>query len=69
MQRRKLALKWGLITGVLLAILSLSACQSVRFYAQAAKGHTQIMLNRQPLDQALNSEPDAEIRRKLALIK
>jgi len=69
MQRRKRALKWGLIMGLLISIVSLSACQSVRFYAQVVQGHTQIMLNRKPLDEALASETDAEVRRKLSLVK
>ncbi|PWQ97389.1 aminopeptidase [Leucothrix pacifica] len=66
----KRIIKFGLaaLSGVLL--LSLTACESVQFYAQAVKGHSQMMLKRQDISDVLKS-PDTndEVRRKLQLIQ
>lgn len=60
----------ALMGGSGLLLLSLTACESVQFYSQAVKGHSQIMLKQQPITAVIES-PDTreEVRHKLALIQ
>ena len=66
----KRVVKLGLLGGIGLLLVSLTACESVQFYSQAVKGHTQIMLKREPIAEVVKS-PDTsdEVRRKLKLIQ
>lgn len=66
----KRIVKLGLLTTVGILLLSLTACESVQFHSQAVKGHTQMMLKRQPISEVVKSpDTDDETRRKLALIQ
>jgi predicted aminopeptidase len=54
----------------LATIFGLSACESVGFYSQVVKGHSQIMLQQEPIEQVVNNEStDEGVRRKLLIIK
>ena len=68
MSKRKI--KIGLAITFLASIFGLSACESVGFYSQVVKGHSQIMLKREPIDRVVKQEStDEEVRRKLLIIQ
>lgn len=53
-----------------LFLFSLTACESVQFYSQAVKGHSQIMLNRKPIKEVIKApDTDDAVRKKLAIIQ
>jgi len=67
---RKRGIKVGLAILVLATLLGLSACESVGFYSQVVKGHSQIMLQREPINDVVKkTSTDEELRRKLSIIK
>ncbi|RVU84303.1 aminopeptidase [Leucothrix sargassi] len=67
---KKRLLQLGGVSALLLAILGLSACESVQFYSQAAIGHSQIMLNQEPIVSVVK-DPNAkpELVRRLKIIQ
>ena len=66
----KRIIKLGLLGGAGMLLLSLTACESVQFYSQAVKGHSQMMLKREPITEVVKSPNTSdEVRRKLALIQ
>ena len=68
MSKRKINI--GLAMIFLISIFGLSACESVGFYSQVVKGHSQIMLNREPIDRVVKQEStDKEVKRKLLIIQ
>ena len=63
-------IKIGLAITFLVSIFGLSACESVGFYSQVVKGHSQIMLKREPIDRVVKQEStDEGVRRKLLIIQ
>ena len=61
--------KIGLAIFTLAVLFGLSACESIGFYSQVVKGHSQIMLKREPIEQVVK-RPTTEraLREKLSLI-
>lgn len=60
-------LRVTLLAGLL---ASMSACDSVYFYAQAMQGQAAILLARQPISELLeNADTDEELRRRLGLVE
>ena len=67
--RRQLLLSIRLLSLSLLVML-LSGCESLSFYHQLASGQTQILLNRQNIDQLiLDPSTDEELREQLIKIE
>ncbi|MGB1310846.1 MAG: aminopeptidase [Leucothrix sp.] len=68
MSKRRVKISWvGL---VLAALLGLSACESVGFYSQVVKGHSQIMLKREPIERVVQKpSTNQALRRKLSIIQ
>lgn len=55
---------------LLLTLLGLSACETVKFYSQAAVGHSQIMLQRKPITAVVkDATSNPEVVRRLAIIQ
>ena len=55
---------------VLAALIGLSACESVGFYSQVVQGHSQIMLQREPIDHVLKKpSTDQKLRKQLTIIQ
>jgi len=66
----KRTLKLVTLVSSSLLLLSLTACESVKFYSQAAQGHSQIMLQRQPIQHVINApETTITTRNKLATVQ
>ncbi len=69
MSNRALKMGFALLL-IVVAVLGLSACESIGFYSQVVKGHSQIMLKRESIDRVVKKEStDQELRRKLSIIK
>ena len=66
----KRLIKIAALGSISLLLLSLTACESVQFYSQAVKGHSQIMLKRKPITEVIKA-PDTndKVRNKLAIIQ
>ena len=68
MSNRGMKISLAILT--LAVLFWLSACESVGFYSQVVKGHSQIMLEREPIDRVVEkASTDQELRRKLSIIK
>ena len=66
----KRRIKMCLVIFIVAMIFGLSACESVGFYSQVVKGHSQIMLQREPIDQVVaKASTDQALRSKLAIIQ
>ena len=60
------ARRWLWASMIVGALLGLGACSSVAYYAQAARGQSAILLNRQPIDKLLaDTDLDPELQRRL----
>lgn len=61
--------RWVWVVILTGAILALGACHSVGYYAQAARGQSAILLQRQPIDRLLaDTNLDPELHRRLQLV-
>ena len=68
MSKRRIKIGLALITATL--IVGLSACESVGFYSQVVQGHSQIMLDRKPIETVVKQpETDEALRNKLKVIQ
>ena len=68
MSKKAIKIGFGLI--IVAAVLGLSACESIGFYSQVVKGHSQIMIKREPIARVVEKESTGkELRRKLSIIK
>ena len=66
----KRGIKIALVVLAVAALIGLSACESVGFYSQVVKGHSQIMLKREPIDVVVAKETTGDdLRQKLSIIK
>jgi len=67
---RKLGKKVVVGGALLLAVLALSACESIQYYSQAVTGHSQIMLNQTPIVKVISdTETETELARRLTIIQ
>lgn len=68
MSKRAIKISFALL--IVATVLGLSACESIGFYSQVVKGHSQIMLKREPINHVVQKEStDQELRRKLSIIQ
>lgn len=66
----KRGMKVSLAIIILLSIIGLSACESVGFYSQVVKGHSQIMLKQEPIEILVKkTSTDEALRTKLSIIQ
>jgi predicted aminopeptidase len=65
-----LANNWLLIFLLLIAVIAVSSCRTVGYYAQAVHGEYQILAHRQPIDKLIaNPQTPPKLRQQLQLVQ
>ncbi len=53
----------------LICVLLFTGCSNIPYYIQSIQGHSEVLLNRQSIDDVLKQAPTAELEHKLTLVK